>query len=114
MRCPPFVDTSEKDDPMPNLNRSAIAVPDITVHLDDGTEHVAKPSIGDMAKYDILRVRKGWPKRDDAEVLFITVLAWIALRRTGSYKGQVDDFIDQLVSLDTDDDEDADDDGVEL
>ena len=106
---------------MPNLNRSSIAVPDITVHLADGTEHLAKPSIGDMAKYDILRVRKGWPKRDDAEVLFITVLAWIALRRVGAYKGQVDDFIDQLDSLETDEDdeetedpEDADDDGVEL
>lgn len=98
---------------MPNLNKpSGITVPDITLTLADGTEHVAKPTIGDMAKFDVIRARKGWPKRDDAEVLFITVLAWIALRRVGAVSSDVDEFINQVESMNADglDDEPEDDD----
>lgn len=92
---------------MTNLNKPTGAVPDITLRLTDGTELVAKPSIGDMAKYDVIRARKGWPKRDDAEVLFITTLAWIALRRVGQTKATVDEFIESIDSLDADEEDET-------
>nr|DAL28216.1 MAG TPA_asm: hypothetical protein [Caudoviricetes sp.] len=88
---------------MTNLNKPSAQLPPMTVRLHDGTELVAQPGIGDMAKYDVLRARKGWPRRDDAEMLFMTGIVWIALRRTGQTSMTADEFIESVDTIDVPD-----------
>lgn len=90
--------------------KTPTAIPAMTVHMDDGREMDCKPSIGDMARYDVIRPRKQWPRRDEAEVLFMSALCWIALRRTGQIESgeTVEQFIDHVEAIDVDAEDDAD------
>lgn len=57
----------------------------------------------DRVRWDIIRGRKGWPEAKEAPSLWMTILAWNALRRSGEPVG--DDpasnggFLDQVVGV---------------
>lgn len=56
-----------------------------TAHLTDDRDlvvHVRNPS---LVAWDITRADKGWPKADDAPLLWLTFLCWDALCRQGDY-----------------------------
>lgn len=36
----------------------------------------------DAVRFDIMRTRKGWPGGDDAPMLWMTVMAWSAIKRS--------------------------------
>lgn len=95
---------------MTNLNKpTSTSIPPITLTLIDGTEHTAKITVGDLAKVDVLRARKGWPSRDEAQMLWLAAAAWMSLRRVGAAVPKtVDEFIDELDELEMPEDDDTD------
>lgn len=97
---------------MTNLNKPSMTLPEVTVFLDGSDDvHTVRPTLGDMAKYDVVRSRKQWPKRDDAEVLFLVGITYLALRRIGKVPSSltVDDFVDQIATFEVEgmDDDDT-------
>lgn len=98
---------------MTNLNKPSMTLPEVTVGLaGSDAVHTIRPNIGDMAKYDVIRARKGWPKRDDAEVLFLVGITYLGLRRVGKLPdgSTIDGFIDSIDTFDVeglDDDAEA-------
>lgn len=98
---------------MTNLNKPSMTLPEVTVGLAGSDAQTIRPNIGDMAKYDVIRSRKGWPKRDDAEVLFLVGITYLGLKRTGKVPDghTIDSFIDAIDTFeveDLDDDAEAD------
>lgn len=59
----------------------------------DNTEYVVQTDNRDMVRWDIMRNRKGWPDAESAAFLFLSVLAWSALERTGETALKVDEFL---------------------
>lgn len=69
----------------PNKLTDKLATINTTVHLTDDRQvdvHVRNPS---LVAWDIARADKGWPKADDAPLLWLTFLCWDALCRQGDY-----------------------------
>ena len=56
------------------------------------TETTIQTDNRDMVAFDLHRSRAGWPKLADAPILWMTFLAWHALKRSGELSESFDDF----------------------
>ena len=56
----------------------------VTIEGNDGalSELTVQTDNRDAVRFDLLRARKGWPPMADAPVLFMTAVAWLAIRRS--------------------------------
>ena len=73
-------------------------LPVLTVQLADGAEHQVKAINPDLVRWDRTRVLKKWPKHDDAPFLWMTFVAWAAMKRLGLVGADCgfDEFNDEL------------------
>ncbi|MFJ3394000.1 hypothetical protein [Leifsonia aquatica] len=81
-----------------------LATPKVVVLIEqDGTddllEYTVQTDNRDMIQWDVTRGKKGWPKFDEAATLWLTFLAWHALRRVGETTLTLDDFLRRTVSV---------------
>lgn len=82
-----------------------ISKPRVRVIMEQGEDLVqidVQTDNRDAVRFDLLRAVKHWPGADTAPMLWMTVQAWSALKRSkvepwGSLK--VDDFMDQCVDV---------------
>lgn len=67
---------------------------------DDLLEYVVRTDNRDLVRWDLTRVRRGWPATSEAPFLWMTVLGYFALIRAGeiSDKENVEAFIDRCLS----------------
>lgn len=65
--------------------------------------------MSDMGRWDILRSRKQWPKQEEAPALWMQVVSYFALIRTGEIPTEtdIDTFLSTVISVDSDDDVEA-------
>ena len=56
----------------------------VTIERSDGTvaELTVQTDNRDAVRFDLMRARKGWPPMGEAPILFMTVLAFLAIRRS--------------------------------
>ena len=56
----------------------------VTIEQADGTvaEVAVQTDNRDAVRFDLMRARKGWPPMGEAPILFMTVLAFLAIRRS--------------------------------
>ena len=56
----------------------------VTIEQADGTvaEVAVQTDNRDAVRFDLMRARKGWPAMGEAPLLFMTVLAFLAIRRS--------------------------------
>ena len=60
-----------------------LSTPRLRVILADGTEREVQCTNADMVRFDLTRSKQKWPAATDAPFLWLTFIAWCALRRTG-------------------------------
>lgn len=80
-----------------------ISQPRLQVRLEnaDGTvtEYDVQTDNRDAVRFDLTRVRLGWPDGQSAPVLWMTFQAWSALKRSGVEVGKVTEFMDRCLSV---------------
>lgn len=76
-----------------------LAAPLITYVLGDDTERTVQPVNADLLRWDRTRNAKKWPGPDDAPFLWLTFLAWAALKRQGDIDMSLEDFEGQCLSV---------------
>lgn len=85
------------------LQTPKIPQPRLRVQLEnaDGTvaEYDVQTDNRDAVRFDLTRVRLGWPDGQSAPVLWMTFQAWSALKRSGIDVGKVDAFMDRCLSV---------------
>jgi len=72
------------------MTDTALATPRLEVVLDDGRTLVTQALNPDLLRYDRTASKHGWPKPTDAPFLWLTFLAWAALRRTNEIPESMD------------------------
>lgn len=78
----------------------ANAAMELKIVLTDGSDYEVKATFSDLVKYDILRARNNFPKREESDFLFMGVVAFAALTRTGQLKNvKLLDFLDSLETI---------------
>jgi hypothetical protein len=73
-----------------------ITSPTVAVVLeqdDQDVEIIVQTDNRDAIQWDVSRARKDWPKQQDAPTLWLTFMAWHALKRTGETKFTLDEFL---------------------
>ena len=70
--------------------------------------HPVSITIADLARYDILRNRFGFPSQEQGQFLFMVLISYCSLVRTGVVKNTVkpEDFIDSVVNIEPEETED--------
>lgn len=65
------------------------------------TEHPITVTIADLARYDIVRNRFGFPAQDEGQFLFMILVSYCSMVRTGKLANTVkpDEFIDTVVNI---------------
>lgn len=74
----------------------------ITTEAKDGSETTQEVTvrIADLARYDIVRNRNGFPSQEEGSFLFMVLVSYCALTRTGKIVNvKVEDFIDTVVTI---------------
>lgn len=73
-------------------------------------EHAVSIKIADLARYDILRNRYGFPAQEEGQFLFMVLISYCSLVRTGVVASIVkpEEFIDSVVSIEPEAEEEAD------
>lgn len=74
----------------------------VTLEQADGSavEYVVQTDNRDRVKFDLISNSRGWPSAQTAPTLWITVLAWNALRRSDvDLDMHVDKFIDKCIDV---------------
>lgn len=73
-------------------------------------EHEVSIKIADLARYDILRNRYGFPAQEEGQFLFMVLISYCSLVRTGVIAATVkpEEFIDSVVSIEPEAEEEAD------
>lgn len=78
----------------------ANAAMELSIKTTDGSEYEVTATFSDLVKYDILRARNNFPKREESDFLFMGVVAFAALTRTGQLKNvKLLDFLDSLETI---------------
>lgn len=73
---------------------------ELNITLTDGSEHNVKATFSDLVKYDILRARNNFPKREESDFLFMGVVAFAALTRTGQIRSEkLTDFLEKIEAI---------------
>jgi len=83
---------------------TTLVTPQVIVTLEqDGTdeyvEYTVQTDNRDAVRWDLIRARKKWPVGQDAPMLWMTVLAWSALKRSGLTTLDIDAFTDTCVQV---------------
>ena len=60
-----------------------LTTPRLEVTLDDGRVLIVQTANPDMLAYDRTASKHGWPALNKAPILYLTFVAWAALRRQG-------------------------------
>ena len=63
------------------------------------TEYIVQTDNRDAVRFDLIRERKGWPKATDAPMVWMSVLAWHAIKRSGATTDDVETYLDKIVDL---------------
>lgn len=73
----------------------------LTVTLVDGNVYEVNAIFADLIKYDVLRSRNNFPKREDSDFLFMGLVAFCALTRVGSIANNIklDDFLNTIQAI---------------
>lgn len=76
--------------------------PHLTVLMDDGAIHTVQANNRDMLLYERTARKKGWPGPQDAQIEWMTYLAWSGLQHEGQITKDVtyDDFCARCLSID--------------
>lgn len=71
------------------------------VETTDGNNYEVQAIFADLAKYDILRSRLNFPSREESQFLFMALVTYCALLRTGQVTAALkpEAFIETLVSI---------------
>lgn len=74
------------------------------------SEHEVSIKIADLARYDILRNRHGFPAQEDGQFLFMVLISYCSLVRTGVVAATIkpEEFIDSVVSIEPEAEEEVD------
>lgn len=80
-----------------------ITAPRVRVVIEDAagelTETLVQTDNRDAIRFDLIRSRKGWPGMQEAPMLWMTVLAWNAIKRSGGTTDDVETFLDKVVQI---------------
>lgn len=63
------------------------------------TEYTVQTDNRDAVRYDLMRARLGWPSGSDAPMLWLSVLAWSALKRSGATTEDATVYLDKIVEI---------------
>jgi hypothetical protein len=76
--------------------------PHLTVLMDDGAVHEIQANNFDMLMYERTARKRGWPGPQEAQIEWMTFLAWQGLTREGQIPKDTgyDDFAGRCVSID--------------
>jgi len=76
--------------------------PYLTVLMEDGAVHAVQANNFDMLIYERTARKRGWPPPQDAQIEWMTYLAWHALQREKTITKDVsyDDFAATCLSID--------------
>lgn len=76
--------------------------PHLSVLMDDGAIHQVQANNFDMLLYERTARRKNWPSPQEAQIEWMTFLAWHALQREAQIPKDVtyDDFSARCLSID--------------
>ena len=74
----------------------------MAVELDDGTTYEAAPDQRDYRRFDLTRMRKGWPAGNEAPFILQGFACAAALIRQGDVNGESDPVVlmDRIVRID--------------
>jgi hypothetical protein len=86
-----------------NDDRPHLTVPHLTVRMEDGTSYDVQADNRDLLRWDETATRKGWPDPAKGPFLWMTFLAWAALKRTKEYGGTWEEFRAVVIDVDTPD-----------
>lgn len=67
---------------MTDRDEMRMTQPRLRVLLDDGSTVQAQTNNADLIRWDMTRAKHKWPGVSDAPFLWLTFIAWAALRRT--------------------------------
>jgi len=78
----------------------------LVVTLSDADAQEISVVYSDLVKYDIIRARNNFPKREESEFLFMGIVAYAAMSRTGKIANlAVDKFLDKIEVIEPVEDE---------
>lgn len=82
----------------------------MSVELTTGEKHDITAIMADLIRFDILRARNNFPSRDESDFLFMGLVSYAALVRTGKLPAttKIEDFLNTLEALEPTEDEEAD------
>jgi len=61
-----------------------LSTPRLRIVLADDEERVVQATNADLVRFDLTRAKTKWPSPTDAPFLWLTFIAWSALRRTSA------------------------------
>jgi len=81
-----------------------LTMPKLRVLVDDSptgelTEYTVQTDNRDAVRFDVMRPRKSWPGSQEAPMLWMTILAWSAIKRSGGTADTVEDYLDKIVQI---------------
>lgn len=79
----------------------------LKVELTTGATHDVVAVFADLIRYDIIRARNNFPSREESDFLFMGLVSFAALVRTGVVESgvKVDTFLGTIASIEPQDDE---------
>lgn len=63
------------------MDTPRLTSPRLTVAMSDGSDVEVQTLNADLVRYDLTRAKHGWPDGTKAPFLWLTFIAWAALRR---------------------------------
>lgn len=84
------------------VEKVRMIAPYLTVLMDDGAIHEIQTNNFDMVLYERTARKRGWPGPQDAQMEWMTWLAWHGLQREGAIPPDVtyDTFVEHCASID--------------
>lgn len=81
----------------------------LNVETIDGAEYEVTAVFADLIKYDVLRARLNFPPRDQSEFLFMGLVAFCALLRTGKIpnESKPEDFLNTIAGIEPTEEDEA-------
>src|SRR5690606_9407732 len=74
----------------------------VTIEQGDGSavEYVVQTDNRDRVRHDLVTAQRGWPGAADAPNLWLSVMAWSALKRSGEMPdAQLDTFLERCLDV---------------
>lgn len=91
----------------------SLKAPRLRVVLQDGTEHEVQADNRDLLQWDRTRAKHRWPSGQEAPFVWLTFLAWHALRREGLTALSLTEFEEAALEVGPAEDEEGAEDGAE-